>query len=383
MHRYGVFDFGLTEEQEARAARLHRESVIIDLLFQGPCSPDVWTDELIAEVDARGSDNLYTVAFFLKERAIAGRFPAYKELFDASGVTTAATGGYVLKDKAAVLDAAHLLARELEAFPWLRRARRADDIRAAHQAGEQAVWGLVQTNLLSPGNLDLIDAAHALGVLNTLDCAYNTLNEIGAGCTEPHDPGLSEFGLEFVRRCNDVGVIVDTAHTGRQTTLDACAASTGPVIATHTSAAAVFAHDRAKSDEELRAIAATGGVIGVYVVPFFLAEPDAVNPTIELFLDHVDHIGDLVGWEHVAIGTDWPLALPYHVQEATFAGKLHEFGFRPEHGIDNVTRTLDGFRDYRDMINITRGLVARGYADKQVQGILGENFLRVFEEVNG
>ncbi|MFI6289678.1 dipeptidase [Streptomyces sp. NPDC051018] len=383
MHSYGTYPFGLTGDQEARAGRLHRDSVVCDLLFQGPCSPDVWTGELIAEIDALGSDDLYSVAFFLKERAIAGRYPEYKELFDASGVTTAVTGGYVLKDKASVLDAAHLLARELEAFPWLRRARTAADIRAAHAAGEQAVWGLVQTNMLGPGDLDLIDAAHALGVLHTLDCAYNVMNFIGAGCTERYDPGLSHFGQRFVRRCNDVGVIVDTAHTGRRTTLDVCEVSTAPVIATHTSAEAVYRHDRAKSDDEIRAIAATGGVIGVYAVPFFLASPDAANPTIELVLDHMEHISALVGPEHVAIGTDWPLALPYHVQEAAFSNKLEEFGFRPEHQIDKVTRTLDGFRDYRDMINITRGLVARNWTDEQIRGVLGENFLRVFEAVNG
>ncbi|WP_283136404.1 dipeptidase [Rhizohabitans arisaemae] len=382
MHSYGTFDFGLTEGQEARAARLHKDSIVIDLLFQGPCSPDVWTDELVAELEALGSDDLFTVAFFLREKAIAGEFPQYRELFEASGVTTGITGGYILQDKDSILTAAHRFARLLDAFPWMRRARTAGDIRAAHEVGETAVWGLVQSNQLRPGDLDLIDIAHDLGVLNTLDCAYNIMNFVGAGCTERYDPGLSHFGLQFVRRCNDVGVIVDTAHTGRQTTLDVCATSSQPVIATHTSADAVFHHDRAKSDDELRAIAGTGGVIGVYVVPFFLATPDTVNPTIELFFDHVDYIADLVGWEHVAVGTDWPLALPTHIMQRSFGNKQGDFGFRPEHNID-VSLNLDGFRDYRDMINVTRGLVARNYSDKQIHGVLGENFLRVFEQVNG
>ncbi|WP_157248536.1 dipeptidase [Nonomuraea typhae] len=379
---YGTFDFGLSAEQEERARRLHRDSIVIDLLFQGPCSPDVWTDELIAEIDAIGSTNLYVVYTFLMDKAISGKYPEYKELMDASGVTAPATG-CVLKDKESVLAAAHQAARALNAFPWMRRARTAGDIRAAHAAGSQAVWGLSQTNLLAPGDLGLIEVAHDLGVLNTVDLAYNSMNYVGAGCTERYDPGLSHFGLQFVKRCNDVGVIVDTAHSGRQTTLDACATSRYPVVATHTSADAVFAHDRAKSDEELRAIAGTGGVIGVYVVPFFLASPDDPNPTIELFLDHVDYISDLVGWEHVAMGTDWPMPLPNHVMEAVFSGRLDEFGFRPEHGIDNITRTLEGFRDYRDLVNLTRGLVSRGYNDDQVRGIIGENFLRVFETVNG
>ena len=379
---YGDFDFGLSAEQEQRATDLHRDSIVIDLLFQGPCSPDVWTEGLVDELDRTGTGDLFKDAFFLLEKAIAGEFPEYERLFDACGVTTAVTGGYVLRDESSVLAAAHRRARALEAFPWLRPARTAADIRAAHDAGERAVWGLVQTNELRPETLGLVEVAHDLGVLNTVDCAYNVMNFIGAGCTERYDPGLSHFGVQFVRHCNDVGVIVDTAHSGRQTTLDACSVSRAPVIATHTSAAAVHKHDRAKSDEELRAIADTGGVIGVYVVPFFLAPPAESNPTIELFLDHVDHISELVGWQHVAIGTDWPLALPHHIQQQVFGGKQSSFGFRDEHGID-VGLVLDGFRDYRDMVNLTRGLVARGYADEQVRGILGENFLRVFEAVNG
>jgi membrane dipeptidase len=379
---YGTFDFGLTAEQDQHARRLHAESIVIDLLFQGPCSPDVWTDELVGELEEKSTGDLFVDAFFLLDKAIAGEYPEYERLFDASGVTTAVTGGYVLGTESALLRAARRRARLLTAFPWLRPARTAGDIRAAHAVGERAVWGLVQTNELRPGDLDLVDIAHDLGVLNTVDLAYNVMNFIGAGCTERYDPGLSHFGLQFVRRCNDVGVIVDTAHSGRQTTLDACAASSAPVIATHTSAESVFKHDRAKSDDELRAIADTGGVIGVYVVPFFLATPAEERPTVELFLDHVDHISDLVGWQHVAIGTDWPMALPHHVQQEVFGGKQSSFGFRDEHAID-ATLALDGFRDYRDMVNLTRGLVSRGYSDEQVKGILGENFLRVFETVNG
>jgi membrane dipeptidase len=380
---YGVYDFGLSTEQEASAEALHRTSVVVDMTFQGPCSHDAWTDELRAELDERtpSPDDYAFGRFFLADKAAKGEFPAYRTLFDASG----ATAGFTpcrLEDKASLLDAAARLARMTAGLPWLRRVRRADDIRAAHEAGEHALWGMCQENLLRPGHLDLIDAAHELGVLHTADCAYNQMTFIGAGCTERYDPGLSHFGLEFVRRCNDVGVIVDTAHSGRQTTLDACAASRHPVIATHTSAAARYAHPRGKDDEEIRAIAETGGVVGVVTVPFFLAAPGQQTPSIEVTLDHIDHMVNLVGWRHVGIGTDWPLQPPHDVQRRILRTKLAEMGFRPEHNID-FAATLTGFRDYRDLVNITRGLVARGHPDEHVRGILGENFLRVLEQVNG
>jgi len=381
---YGGFDFGLSAEQEERARRLHASSVIIDLHFQGPCSPDVWTKELEDELErelATRADDWEFAWNFLTEKALRGDFPLYGQLYGLSGATTGMTA-CTLSDERQLLADAFLASRMTSGFPWARRARTAADIRAAKEVGEVAFWGVSAFNVLRPDDLHLVDVAHELGVLDVVELAYNTMNFVAAGCTERYDPGLSHFGLEFVRRCNDIGVIVDTAHTGRQSTLDACQVSSKPVVATHTSAATLYAHDRAKTDEELRAIADSGGVIGVYAIPVFLAPPGGSPPTIETMLDHIDYIVQLVGSQHVAVGTDWPLALPHAVQRRVLMPLFETLGFRPEHRID-VTETIVGFRDPRDLPNITRGLVARGYDEKQIRGILGENFLRVFEQVCG
>jgi membrane dipeptidase len=384
-YTYGAFDFGLSEEQEERAARLHRESCIVDLTFQGPGSPDVWTAELEAELDAalseRGGDFMFAY-WFLLEKALAGEYPEYRELYELSGATAGITEASKLGDREQLLQDALRARRMFDRFPWARRAFRAADVRAAKADGEVALWGMCQFNYLQPGQLDQVNAAHELGLMDTCELAYNQMTFIGCGCTERYDAGLSHFGQQFVRRCNGVGVIVDTSHSGRQTTLDACQASSAPVVATHTSAAALYRCDRAKSDEELRAVAATGGVIGIVCVPFFLAAPGSPGQTIELVLDHVDYVSQLVGVEHVGIGTDWPIALPHALQRRMFIPFLAEIGFREEHGVD-VVAALDGFRDYRDLVNITRGLVGRGYSDGEIAAILGENFLRVFEQVVG
>ncbi|WP_338760094.1 membrane dipeptidase [Nocardia vulneris] len=353
------------------------------MTFQGPCSPDVWTDELRAELrQSCGEQPDYVAAgTFLVEKAMAGTFDGYRALFDASGATTGLTG-CMLRGATELLADAVLTVRMCAALPWLRPVRTAQDIRDAHADHEHALLGMCQLNLLEPGNLDLLDNAAALGLAHTVDCAYNTQTFIGAGCTERNDPGLSHFGVRFVQRCNEIGVIVDTAHSGRQTTLDACRFSARPVIATHTSASALYEHHRAKSDDEIRAIADTGGIIGVLAVPSFLAAPDAGTVTIELVLDHIDYIATLVGVEHVGIGTDWPLALPDDVLTQSFLPlATSTLGFRAEHALD--TRRLDGFRDYRDLVNITRGLVQRGYSDQQIEGILGENFLRILQATVG
>lgn len=386
---YGRFDFRLLDEDEQRAKRLHESSIIIDLHFQGPCSPDVWSAELLAELDDEighqtrtpGGDDMDVALRFLLERALRGDFPLYHELFLLSGATTGLAEGR-LDGERQLLEDAFLASRVASHFMWARRARSAADIRAAKQANQIAYWGMCWLNLLRPDDLALVEVAHELGLMDVVELAYNRQNFIGAGCTELHDPGLSDFGLQFVRRCNDVGVIVDTAHSGRQTTLDACRASRSPVVATHTGAATLYEHDRSKSDEELRAIAGSGGVIGVFAIPFFLGPPSGTPPTIELMLDHIDYVVQLVGWQHAAIGSDWPLALPEGILRALLLPLAASLGFRDEHGID-VTAALEGFRDPRDLLNVTRGLVSRGYTDEQIRGILGENFLRVFEDVHG
>ena len=152
------------------------------------------------------------------------------------------------------------------------------------------------------------------------------------------------------------------------------------MLANHSCAQGVYGHARGKSDEELDAIAATGGLVGVVTVPFFLsADPEA---TVEAVLDHIDYINERIGWRHIGIGTDWPMQAPEDVIEETLGAIVDEIGFRPEDNV-STTQTLRGFEDYRDMPNITRGLVARGYDDEQIAGILGENFMGVFEAVCG
>ena len=125
---------------------------------------------------------------------------------------------------------------------------------------------------------------------------YNRRNFMGDGCAEPANGGLSELGRALIAKMNEAGIIVDTPHSGMQTTLDAAKASRKPMMASHTGAKAVFDHMRCKSDAELKAIAATDGLVGVYAMPNMLG-PGA---TLATMLDHVDYIAKLVGVGHVS-----------------------------------------------------------------------------------
>jgi membrane dipeptidase len=377
------FDFGLTAGQEERARRLHEESIVVDMLFVGPCGPLAFTEEMNAQLRAEYSRHHDAERTFWSAMALPGRLaalgqsPVFREWWEASGVTAGSREVGVGPIEQA-LEHIGNFTREFDGLDWLVKALTAGDIRRAQATGKRAGFLHMQDTRAIDRDLDRLDRLYNLG-LRILQLTYNSLNYVGAGCTERTDAGLSYFGVRLVERMNALGMLVDISHTGRQSTLDACRVSRAPVVATHTGAGALSGHDRCKSDEVLRAIAATGGIVGVVTVPAFLSTgPD---PAITDFLDHVDYLANLIGVEHVGIGTDWPNGAPEWVL-GLLGEWAKELGFREEHRV-NWLAQLKGFRDYREFINITRGLVARGYSDEQIQAILGGNFLRVFEQVCG
>ena len=381
--KFGAYDFGLSHEQEERARQLHRESIVIETLFQGPGAYRSFTDEMVEQLQQEfeqhrdAQKGLWAAIEMPVRAAIRGEFPDFKTCWDESGITAGnrQVGGQWPGDDVSWFA---LNQAQFDNLPWLIKATTAADIRRAKDEGIHAGFVSTQNTLQFGTDLNLIDRSWELG-MRIIQLTYNSVNFVGGGCTDRVDCGVTDFGVKFIERMNHLGIIVDTGHCGKQTTLDACALSTTPVIASHTSAAGVHHHDRAKSDEEFKAIAATGGYVGIYAVSMFLT--DNGNATIEHLLDHVDHIARLVGPAHVGIGSDWPMQAP-EWGLARLSEYAQEIGFRQEHGLGRP-KTLVGFDDYRDFPNITRGLVARGYADDEIRGILGGNFLRVFESVCG
>ena len=379
---FGLYDFGLTPEQEIRAARLHSENIIVDMMFSGPCGYRTYNAEMEKDLRAEwdGTHNAYEVMFRSMKMpgrlAIGGSFATYKDCWDQSGVTAGSRNLEVGSYEALAHLGTHYTA-EFDHLPWLIKALAAADIRRAKAEGKHAAYFYCQPLTPVSTDLRLLDMAYDMG-LRMMQLTYNNLNFIGAGCTERTDAGVSNFGITVIRRLNSLGVIVDTSHCGRQTTLDACESSTAPVFACHTSAAALCPHVRAKSDEELRAVAATGGVIGVYALPSFLSKEKKAS--VEAMLDHIEYIANLVGWDHVGLGTDWPMQMPNWLADEVLKPMLLNAGFREE---QIGTSNLIGFDDYRDFPNFTRGMVKRGFSDDQIKGILGENFMKVFEAVCG
>jgi membrane dipeptidase len=220
-----------------------------------------------------------------------------------------------------------------------------------------------------------VDFFHGLGQ-RVSQLTYNSRNRIGNGATERGDAGLSHFGVAIVERMNAVGMTVDVSHCGDRTTLDAFEASAAPVLITHSNCRALVpGHPRCKTDEAIRAMARSGGVMGITGVRNFVSLQEPT--TIDHVIDHFDHVRRLVGVEHLGVGSDMDLhgydALPPETQERLRAGYSDSYAFR-----DRID--IEGLDHPKRMFDLTEGLVRRGYRDDEIEGILGGNFRRVLAE---
>jgi len=385
--RFGVYDFGLSPAEEQRAARLHRESLIIDTLFQGPCGYRSFTAEMLAQSRRPGAspvDQYFATVFAPIRAALAGNSNSFRECWEQSGITAGN------RQVGFGLPAYAIAQAQFDKFPWLIKALKAADIRAAKAKGLRAGFLSTQdSDGLQDRRLDYLQVAFDLG-LRMMGLSYNFQNAVAGGCMDRFEGGVTSFGAELIARMNELGIIIDMSHSSNRAALDACKLSKKPVIVSHAPAAGVYDIPRARSDDAIRAIADSGGVVGVVAVPGLLTS--GKEPTIEAMLDHIGYIAKLAGWQHVAIGSDWPLQLDQQTLREVYPAMAREYlprdKSRPESSDKRYDQgvslnSLAGFDDYRDYPNITRGLVKRGYTDEQIRGILGENFLRVFEAACG
>lgn len=217
---------------------------------------------------------------------------------------------------------------------------------------------------------------HGLGQ-RVAQLTYNSRTRIGNGATERRDEGLSDFGVAIVERMNQVGMAVDVSHCGDRTTLDAFEVSKRPVLITHSNCRVLAGgHPRDKSDEAIRAVGRAGSVMGITGVRMFVRDREPT--TVEHVLDHFDHVRDLIGPEHLGVGSDIDLygydAMPPALNKQLRASYKGSYGFREK--ID-----VEGLNHPRRMFDLTEGLIRRKYTDTQIEGILGGNFRRVLSQV--
>jgi len=263
-------------------------------------------------------------------------------------------GPQVERPLAAFLRMADALLQEIEAHPEaLRLARCAADVEAAKAAGQVACVLSMEGAEPLEGELAVLRTLHRLGLRN-LGLVWSGRNPLGSGVFGEgiDDEGLSAFGKQVVREANRLGVMVDVSHLNERGFWNVIEITERPVVASHSNARALFDHPRNLWDAQIRAIAETGGLVGVVFT--FLTEPREAA-TLGHVLDQIDYMVGLVGPEHVGLGSDF----------------------------DGIRHPPAGLEDVSCMGAITQGLLARGYAEEEVRKILGLNWLRVFREVVG
>lgn len=210
---------------------------------------------------------------------------------------------------------------------------------------------------------------------------YNSANKLGCGVFEDKDTGLTEFGADIVQRMNKKGMAVDLSHCGDMTTLEALEISTRPVLITHAPCRALNpGYARAKTDEAIIKMSATGGVMGIPMLRFLVREKEPV--TIEHFLDHIDHVAKLVGIEHVGIGSDQNLDTTDALSTEWRKKRLQNSPpkYKP-HTNEKYQLSIDGLNHSRRTFDVAEGLIRRNYSDEQIKLVLGENFKRVLKQI--
>lgn len=259
-----------------------------------------------------------------------------------------------------------------EMNPKARHIECVEDIYAAKRNGQLGVIFGVQNSSWIEQERERIRILYKLG-LRTLQLTYMERNWVGDGCLEPENRGLTNFGMQVVRECNRLGIVVDCSHVGIQTTLDAVRCSSQPIVISHTAVRAITENPRCVTDEQMKAVAGKGGTIGITTFsPFIRADR---QPTLDDYLDHFDYAINLIGEDHVTFATDWfdgktrvNWATPWYYPEVTQGKQYDGLG-------------LIGFRTRAELVNVVEGMIKRGYGNERIKKLLGGNFIRVLKEV--
>ena len=231
-------------------------------------------------------------------------------------------------------------------------------------------------------DLNLVEAYRALGV-RMVQLTYNVRNRVGDGCEEATDAGLSAFGVDLIARLNENRIVVDCSHTGYRTTMEAIERSTRPTVFSHANAYSVHPSPRNIKDDQIKAAAASGGLVGVNGFPAFLGT--STQPTMDRFIEHLDYMVQLVGIDHVALGIDYyegmhPVA---SAEEAAqfFKQQLAQRRWSEASYPPPPHHYPEGMATPKELPNLTAKLLALGYAADDVRKLIGGNWLRVFRAV--
>lgn len=368
---------------------LHAKSLVVESYGFSPRSAiDGNAMRQAIEAGASGAelDDLHTELLLARVADDPSQRQEYLDAWNASGVTC------VLQNAGEEGSSPLRLLKRLAHFTYLTdvlrdhvtRAAIPADIEAAKKQGRHCLYlagngvPLSQEWSSVTEELSNIRLFFQLGI-RMMHLTYNRRNVLGDGCAEPANAGISDLGRAAIAEMNRTGVLVDVAHSGWRTSLEAAKASSKPVVASHSGAVGVHEHIRSKPDDVIRAIVDSGGYVGVYSVASFLGRGGDLNA----MLDHIEYLVKRFGADHVAIGTD--IAYIPRAAEAEY----RKMGRRPKARNRYESLWPPGAMDSKSHPSLawtnwpmfTVGMVQRGISDTDIQKILGGNVMRVARAV--
>jgi membrane dipeptidase len=259
------------------------------------------------------------------------------------------TPAYPLRTAMLMIDRFH---RECEAIPDFVPVTSYSDIVEAKKKGKVAGMLSIEGADIIEDRIELLGVFHRLGV-RMVGLVHSLRNQLADGVTDRRTGGrLSALGLEAIHELDRLGMIIDVSHLNDEGFWDVLENTKNPIIASHSNARAICSHPRNMTDEMIEALAKNGGVMGMNFAPSFV---HPTNATLGGLVNHIDHIVELVGPDHVGLGSDF----------------------------DGIPSTPKGLEDASKMPGITHELLTRGYCKEDVEKILGGNHLRLFKKVIG
>lgn len=262
----------------------------------------------------------------------------------------------------------------------LIQAKSADDFIRAKKENKVAVLFGFQNATMIEKSIDNINTLYDAGT-RWIQLTYNERNLLGDGCTERTNAGLSDFGIEVVNRMNELGIIVDLSHCGEQTTNDGIKFSNSPISINHSMCEALYKnHPRAKTDEQIRAMANKGGVLGIICLGYMIGPNLGKETNLNTYVDHIEHAVKVGGIDHVGLASD------FAIQGLEATGATYDNWYVPR-----LTRFKPSYKvqwppwipelDKPDRyLQVAKVLDKRGHSTGDIEKILGQNWLRFFRE---
>ncbi|WP_247642850.1 membrane dipeptidase [Roseibium sp. TrichSKD4] len=260
--------------------------------------------------------------------------------------------------------------------------RTGDDLTLARETNRTAIFFGFQNPSPIEDDIGLIEVLHTLGA-RFMQLSYNNQSLLATGCYEAQDPGITRMGRQVIKEMNRVGLVVDMSHSAERSTLEAIEISERPIAITHANPSFWHPALRNKSNDLLRALGQSGGMLGFSVYPHHLN--DGSDCTLESFCQMIAKTAELMGLERIGIGTDLCQDQPDSVVEWMRVGR-----WTKEIDYGEGSKNSPGFpempvwfQDNRDFNTIESGLLAVGFSSNEVARIMGENWRTFFDQSFG